>query len=237
PAPDALKKIIESDEGSHYRQVALLDARGNVKVFTGAGCIKYASHFEGHGFSVQANMMLNDAVVPAIAAAFENSDNLPLAERIVQALLAGQAAGGDIRGKQSAVLLVVSGTVAEHPWQDKMIDLRVDDAEEPLRELVRLLKVHRAYEHMNKGDLAVEKGDMRQALFEYEAAEKMFPDNLEMKYWKAVALANNGKVEQSLAIFSEVFRKDNNWRVLTRRLPESRLLNVADDDLDLILKQ
>ena len=237
PAPDVLEKLIASDEGSPYRQVALLDAKGNVDAFTGARCIRYAGHYVGPGFSVQANMMLNDEVVPAMVATFEKYVDLPLAERVVKVMQAGQAAGGDIRGKQSAVLLVVSGTLAEHPWIDKKIDLRVDDAEEPLRELERLLKVHRAFEHMNKGDLAIENGDMQQALEEYEAAEKMFPDNLEMKYWKAVGLANNGKVDQSLPIFRVIFRKDKNWRELTRRLPESRLLNVSDSDLNRILKQ
>ena len=182
-------------------------------------------------------MMMNDAVVPAIASAFEKFGHLPLAERVVEALKAGQKAGGDIRGKQSAVLLVVSGKPAEHPWMDKKIDLRVDDAAEPLLELERLLKVQRAYEHMNLGDLAIEKGDMQKALKEYEAAEKMFPGNLEMKYWKAVGLANNGKVDQSLPIFREVFRKDDNWRELTRRLPDSNLLNISGGDLDRILKQ
>lgn len=236
-ATESLKIMIEKDDGSKYRQVALIDTAGDVDAFTGSLCIRYASHKVGSNYSVQANMMLNDAVVPAIASAFEKFDHLPLAERVVEALKAGQEAGGDIRGKQSAVLLVVSGKTAEHPWMDKKIDLRVDDALEPLRELERLLKVQRAYEHMNRGDLAMEKGDMQGALKEYEAAEKMFPDNLEMKYWKAVGLVNNRMIDQSLPIFREIFRKDENWRELTRRLPESQLLNISESDLERILKQ
>lgn len=236
-ASNALKELIQADQGSAYRQVAMLDVTGNVDAFTGSLCIKYADHHVGKNFAVQANMMLNDAVVPAIASSFENNNNLPLAERVILALKAGQAAGGDIRGRQSAVLLVVNGTVPDHPWMDKKIDLRVDDDPEPLEELERLLKVHRAYEHMNRGDLAIEEGDMERALNEYESAEKMFPDNLEMRYWKAVGLANNGKIEESLPIFKDIFRKDKNWRELTRRLPSSRLLNVSDHDLVRILRQ
>lgn len=236
-APAALKKLIQEDAGKEYRQVAMLDRTGNVDVFTGSLCIQYAGHRTGKNYAVQANMMLNGEIVPAIASSFEKNTDLPLAERIILALKAGQATGGDIRGMQSAVLLVVNGSVPEHPWMDKKIDLRVDDAEDPLEELDRLLKVHRAYEHMNRGDLAIEKGDMKTALSEYEAAELMFPDNLEMRYWKAVGLANNGMIEKALSIFGEIFGKDENWRELTRRLPSSRLLNVSDHDLTRILAQ
>ncbi len=146
-----------------------------------------------------------------------------------------QEAGGDIRGKQSAVLLVVNGTKTDKPWLDKKFDLRVDDHENPIEELERLLKVHQAYEHMNRGDLAVEVNDMQTALKEYGAAEKMFPDNLEMKFWKAVALANSRSIEQALPIFKVVFKADKNWREMTKRLPKSGLLTVTDAELKQIL--
>ena len=124
---------------------------------------------------------------------------------------------------------------AEEVWKDKLIDLRVDDHNQPLVELERLLRVHRAYEHMNRGDLAVEHQDMELALQEYGAAEKMFPKNLEMKYWKAVALANNGRMEEALPIFQYVFDRDANWRELTGRLPASGLLTVSEEQLQDIL--
>jgi tetratricopeptide (TPR) repeat protein len=123
----------------------------------------------------------------------------------------------------------------EHEWMDKKINLRVDDHENPLIELERLLKVHRAYEHMNNGDLAVEHGDMVKALEEYSAAEKMFPENLEMKYWKAIALANNNLLDKALPIFKEIFSKDPNWKEMTKRLPASGLLEVSETDLKKIL--
>ena len=151
------------------------------------------------------------------------------------ALEAGQQAGGDIRGKQSAAMIVVRGKSTGKVWEDRLIDLRVDDSAEPIKELKRLLKVHRAYDHMNAGDLAVEKNDMQKALEEYSAAEEMFPENAEMKYWHAVALANNGKVDESLPIFREVFNMDENWRDLTPRLVEPGLLTVDDKDLKRIM--
>ena len=236
-AKKAVDLLIEGDEGRDYRQLAVLDAEGMVSAYTGKRCIASAGHRVGDNYSVQANMMLNDKVVPAMAKAFENNEGLPLAERIIRVLQAAQEAGGDIRGRQSAALILVSPDPAPHPWQDKKIDIRVDDHSEPLVELHRILQVHRAYEHMNRGDLAVEKGDMVTALKEYGTAEQMFPDNLEMKYWKAVALANNQRLSEALPIFREVFIADENWRELSRRLPESGLLNLQEEELNEILEQ
>lgn len=235
-AEQALKILLKSDEGREVRQVAIMDAKGNVATHTGENCIKYAGHQQGDNYSVQANMMLTKDVWPAMAAAFEKSKKLPLAERVVLALEAGEEAGGDIRGRQSAALIVVKGKPEENPWDDPMIDLRVDDSEEPLVELKRLLKIYRAYEHMNKGDLAVEVGDMSLALQEYGKAESMFPENLEMQYWKAVALANNDRLEEALPIFKRIFREDDNWRELTERLPEAGLLNLKKREMKKILK-
>jgi len=167
--------------------------------------------------------------------AFVEHADLPMAERVVRVLQAAQAAGGDIRGKQSAALIVVGPDVTDEVWSDKKIDLRVDDHSQPLDEIDRLLRVHRAYDHMNRGDLAVEHQDMELALQEYGAAEKMFPRNLEMKYWKAVALANNGRMDEALPIFEYVFDRDRNWRELTGRLPASGLLTVTEEDLKKIL--
>jgi len=235
-AEEALQLLVEGDRGRDYRQVAFLDSRGSVSAYTGKSCISSASHAIGDNYSVQANMMLNDNVVPAMSRAFVENQDLPLAERVLQVLLEAQAAGGDIRGKQSAALIVVGPEVVEEAWSDHTIDLRVDDHRDPLKELDRLLRVHRAYEHMSRGDLAVEHQDMEAALREYGAAEKMFPRNLEMKYWKAVALANNGRMEESLSIFEYVFDRDENWRELTRRLPASGLLTVSETELQTILK-
>lgn len=234
-AREALKILIAADEGRDFRQVAFLDSRGEVSAWTGEKCLESAGHQTGDNYSVQANMMLNDRVVPAMAGAFEENSDLPLAERIVKVLQAAQAAGGDIRGKQSAALIVVGGEPAAGPWLDKKVDIRVDDHGDPVTELERLLRVHRAYEHMNAGDLAIEHNDMATAMREYEAAAAMFPDNLEMKYWKAVAMANNKQVSEALPLFREIFRADPNWKEMTRRLPGPGLLTVSPSDLKRIL--
>lgn len=233
-AQQVLDKLISEDEGRDFRQLAIVDADGNVAAYTGSKCIPDAGHIIGDNFSVQANLMLNDKVWPAMEKAFIEAKG-PLAERMIAALEAAQNAGGDIRGKQSAAILVVKGESSGKVWEDRLIDLRVEDHPEPVAELKRLLKVHRAYEHMNKGDLALEKGNMELALKEYSTAEEMFPDNLEMKFWHAVTLASNGKVDDSLPIFKEVFMNDENWKTLTPRLVPNGILTVNEDDLQKIM--
>jgi uncharacterized Ntn-hydrolase superfamily protein len=179
--------------------------------------------------------MMNDKVWPAMAKAFENSKG-SLAERLLIALEAAQSVGGDIRGKQSAAILVVRAKSTGKVWEDRLVDLRIDDSNEPLKEMRRLLKVHQAYQHMNNGDLAVEKNDMAKAMEEYSAAMKMFPNNLEMKYWTAVALANKGNLKEALPLFKEIFKKDKNWKTLTPRLIPNGLLTVDEKTLKEILK-
>jgi uncharacterized Ntn-hydrolase superfamily protein len=235
-AQQTLDSLLATDPGREVRQVAIVDIKGNVAVHTGSNCIAFASHKKGPGYSVQSNMMLTDKVPAAMSHAFENSKALPLAERVMAAMKAAETVGGDIRGKQSAVLIVVDGKPAAEPWNDKLIDIRVDDAPAPLPELERLLKTYRAYEHMNNGDLAVEKNDMKKAMEEYMAAEKMFPDNLEMKYWHAITLANNKDVKGAAAMLGAIYNKNANWRQLTRRLPKAGLLNVSEADLKLLLQ-
>lgn len=231
---EAVDELIASDEGRDVRQLAILDTKGRSASYTGKNCIPDAGNIAKENYSVQANMMLNNTVWPAMSEAFENSTG-PLAERLITALEAGQNAGGDIRGKQSACLLIVKGEVTDKPWEDKMFDLRVDDSPEPIAELKRLLRVYRAYEHMNNGDVAVEKNNMELAMKEYSAAEEMFPDNLEMKFWHAVTLANIGKLDESIPMFEEVFSKDGNWKLLFSRLPKVGLVNLNEEELKKVM--
>ena len=236
-AQQAVDMLIKNDPGRDVRQLAICDSRGNVAAWTGKKCIQPAGDIQGDGFSCQANLMLNDKVWPAMAKAFKESKGQPLAERLVAALEAGQSAGGDIRGRQSAALLVVKAKSTGKIWKDREIDLRVDDSDHPIKELARLLKVHRAYDHMNAGDLAVEHNDMKLAMKEYSTAESMFPDNLEMKFWHAVTLTNIGKLDEALMIFKQVFAKDKNWAILAPRLIKAGQLNVDEAGLKKILAQ
>lgn len=233
-AEEVLKILIDSDEGRDFRQLAVLDAKGRVAVYTGEKCIPEAGHAIGDHFTVQANLMLKNTVWQAMKEAFEKSHG-PLAERMLCALEAGQKEGGDIRGCQSSSLLVARIQSTGKPWEDRLIDLRVEDHPRPIEELRRLLRVFRAYESMNQGDLAMEKNDVQSAMTHYGNALALYPENAEMKFWYAIALANHGDIEASLPLFRSVFQADENWRELVRRLPLVGLLQVDSNVLGKIL--
>lgn len=214
---EALDALLERDAHAAVRQVAFVDASGRVAAHTGAGCIPGAGHRTGKNYSVQANLMLTSEVPDAMARGYEAASG-PLAERLVAALDAAQRAGGDIRGKQSAALLVVRGTATDKPWTDTLVDLRVDDDEHPLAELKRLLKLHRAYEAMNRGDEAMTTGDIVAAVEAYSEAERMFPNNDEFIFWHAVTLVGAGHEPDALPLFKRAFRANPSWMLLVPRL-------------------
>lgn len=233
-ASEALRKLTAADSGEAMRQVAMVDAKGNVAVHTGKRCIECAGHKTGDGYSVQANFMLNDRVPAAMARAFEETQG-DLAEQLMAALEAAQEVGGDIRGKQSAAMIVVKAQPSGKPWVDRVVDLRVEDHAEPLKELRRLLNLARAYNHMNAGDGAMEKKDVNMAIEEYGEAMKLAKDNVEIAFWSAFTLATKGKVNQAVPIFKKVFAVDKNWVEVLKRLPKAGL--ISDNDVGRALMQ
>ncbi len=235
-AQQALDALTTADEHPDIRQVAMIDIHGNIAAHTGKNCIPEAGDIQGANYSVQANLMINNKVWPAMSKAFESTDG-DLTTKMLAALQAAQDAGGDIRGRQSAAILVVKTKSSGMPWADRLVDLRVEDNPHPVQELKRLVRLHRAYVHMNNGDLALEHNDKDAALREYGSAEKMFPDNLEMKFWNAVALVNMGRVDQSIPLFREIFAKDSNWATLLPRLVPVGQLNADQKTVDRILKE
>jgi len=220
---EALMALLAADEGRELRQVALVDAEGRVAAHTGARCIADAGHETSAGFSVQANMMTKPDVWPAMARAYREAEG-ELAERMLTALEAGQAAGGDVRGKQSAAIRITKPASSGCPWADAVMDLRVEDHPDPIRELGRLVELHRAYQHMNRGDDLLGAGDVDEALHEYRAAAEMAPEIEELPFWHAVTLADLGRVDEALPIFREVFTRNADWAVLLPRLPKAGLL-------------
>ncbi len=231
----ALDALIENDKGEMYRQVAFLNSKGEVATHTGNLCIDEAGHKQGNNFSVQANMMLNNTVWDAMSNAFESTQG-SLSDRILASLKAAENEKGDIRGKQSAAILIVKGEATGNTWEDTIMDLRVEDHEQPIKELERLIKIHDAYDFMNKGDLAMEEGDSKKAESLYLKAQNLFPENLEMQYWYAINLLNNKELSKAKPILQGIFKADSNWKTLTARLVKSKLLTISKEDLELILK-
>jgi len=224
-AQDALDALIRADPAPAVRQVAMIDANGRVAQFTGKQCIQHAGQYAGDNFAVQANLMVKEGVPEAMATAYRATPG-SLAERLLAALEAAQAVGGDLRGKQSAAILVVRGESTGKVWEDRLVDLHIEDHVTPLKELRRLLKLSTAYHHMNLGDHALEQNHVDAALLHYGKAEALAPDNLEMKFWHAVSLANAGRVQDSLPLFAAVFKQDGKWKQLVSRLAAAELLTV-----------
>jgi uncharacterized Ntn-hydrolase superfamily protein len=233
-ARDALTRLLTADPQNAVRQVAFVDIEGRSFAYTGAKCIPGAGHRLGKGYSTQANLMLTNEVPDAMAKAFESATG-PLAERMLAALDAGQAAGGDIRGKQSAAILVVRPKPSDKPWTDRIVDLRVEDHAQPLVEMRRILTLHRAYECMNRGDEAVAVGKMADALREYSKAQSMVPDNDEFVFWTAVALVSNGRMNDAVPMFGKAFRMNPSWMLLVPRLPGVGQLPESPGLVDAIL--
>jgi len=220
---EVLKRLSQADEGREVRQVAMVDASGAVAAFTGKRCIANAGDRQGRFYSVQANIMLRDTVCDAMAAAFEAARG-PLAERLLAALKAAQKEGGDLRGKQSSALKVVTAAKPANPWEGVVVDLRVADHPEPVDELARLLVVHNAYQIMNEGDLALEHGETDAAMAAYAKAVGQLPGRMEPVFWQAVNLAGIGRVAEALPLFKRVFNAEPDWRLMPERLVKSGFL-------------
>ena len=233
-AEQALTALLAADPQQAVRQVAMVDRHGNVAAHTGDSCIAAAGHQTGEQYSVQANLMEKDTVWGAMAAAYESAEG-DLAERLMAALEAAEAEGGDIRGRQSAAILVVPAEGDGKPWRETVVDLRVEDHERPLEELRRLLRVHRAYQHMNRGDERMATDDMAGALEQYATAAGLYPENQEIRYWQAVTLAGAGRLDEALPIFAAVFAAEPRWHTLTPRLVPAGLLPDDPAALERIL--
>ncbi len=231
-AAEALAALLAIDEYANVRQVGMIDANGVVANHTGDSSIADHCDVAADNYSVQANMMWKPTVCEAMAAAFEAADG-DLAERMMVALEAAQGEGGDIRGKQSAAMLVVNNDRSQPAWGGRVIDLRVEDHAEPLAELRRLVTMNKAYNLMNAGDEYMMLGEIDNAVVAYGGAEKLVPDSHEMIFWHAATLADAGKVDEAMPLFAKAFSMWPRWREIIPRLPASGLL---PDDPELIEK-
>ena len=222
-AREALSGMLADDEQRDVRQVGVVDARSGVSVHTGTRCIAHAGHIAGDGFCVQANMMASDLVWPAMAQRFKETPGA-LAERLLAALDAAQGVGGDVRGKQSAAMLIVGPGQLSKPWEGVRVDLRVEDHPEPLVELRRLFHLHAAYQHMNQGDELLAEERVEEALERYAEAARLAPQIAELPFWHAVTLADMDRLDEALPLFRDVFSRDRNLATLVQRLPAAGLL-------------
>lgn len=222
-AEQAMKALLAADTEPQSRQVSIVDSDGNVATHTGAKCIPAAGHRTGEGFSVQANLMEKDTVWDAMFEAY-TSTQAPLAERMLAALEAAETEGGDIRGRQSAAMLVVTGKPTGRPWEDRIIELRVEDAPDPNQELRRLLRVKRAYIALNEADRAAEGNDQATAASRLQEALNLAPEMVEISFWGGLGMAQQGMVEAGCELMMTAVRKDSRWiETLNRLVASDRL--------------
>ena len=217
-AEQAVKALTSGDPLADVRQCAIVDAAGGVAAHTGSKCIPAAGHELGDGFSCQANLMEKDTVWAAMAHAYRSTD-APLAERLMAALEAAEAEGGDIRGKQSAAMLVVTGSPKGRSWEDRIIDLRVEDAAAPLPELRRLLRIKRAYMTLSAADRLSDSGEKAASRAKAQEAIRIAPEMVEIRFWTGLEMAIDGDVDGGCELMSGVVReKGERWVETLRRL-------------------
>jgi uncharacterized Ntn-hydrolase superfamily protein len=216
-APQALAQLVPADDAAASRQVAVVDATGRVAAHTGEECIAYAGDVAGEGVSCQANIMASDRVWPAMLETYEATGG-PMALRLLAALDAAGDEGGDIRGRQSAAILVVP---AQGEWWETTVSLRVEDDPEPLQELRRLLVLHDAYELANDGDALVADGRHEEAAAMYRRASDLAPGNHELRFWAGLGAAQAGDWETAMGDVRAAIALQPGWLELLPRIPQA----------------
>jgi uncharacterized Ntn-hydrolase superfamily protein len=217
-AADTLASLLAEDEQREIRQVAIVDAAGRTAAHTGALAVPHAEHRGGNGVSIQGNMLAREGVCEAMEAAFAGATG-ELAERMVVALEAGEQAGGDLRGKQSASLLVVREVSSEEPWRNVVVDLRVEDDAAPLTELRRLWRMQRAKSALDRAEAALGAGRLDEARAAFEEGLELSGREDEQLFWGGLAMSRVGDEQTAVSLLQEAIAKNPSWRTMLERLP------------------
>lgn len=236
-ALQALTMLVENDPARDIRQAAMVDAAGNVAVHTGQRCVMFAGHRLGEtGFTVQGNMLADEGVLPAMHDAYVQAEG-DLANRMLIALHAGQLAGGDVRGQQSASILLVSGEKLEKPWLGRLLDLRVEDHPAPIEELARLVAVGRAFRFVDQAAGAVAQGDPGTAEEAIRLAISLAPDRPDILFWAALGMYASGDQKQALGLFREIFAVAPAMATFLPRVAAAGLMPLDDTAVETILRE
>jgi uncharacterized Ntn-hydrolase superfamily protein len=219
----AVERLTNEDPDSAGRQLAVIDASGRVAAFTGESCFDHAGHVTGDGVSCQANIMASPTVWPAMLKAYETSAG-SLTMRLLAALDAAETEGGDLRGRQSAAIVVVPAE--GQPW-DTVISLRVEDHPYPLVELRRLVDMHAAYLAAGEADELLNQGQLDEAARLYIKASELSPDSLELRFWAGIGAAQLGDLDAAVFKVKQAIDAHSGWRELLERLPADEVPSAA----------
>lgn len=233
-ASETLAALVSADDGGAQRQVAMVDAAGRMAVHTGSRCVEASGHATGNGVSCQANMMERDSVWGAMLEAYGGAAG-DLAARLFAALEAAEAEGGDIRGRQSAAVVVVAGERHDQPWEGRLVDLRVDNHTDPVGELGRLLRFHRAYQHMARGNDLARAMDFQGAAAEMDAAAGLAPAEPQIAFWRGLTLVGAGRVDEARASFEQARTANPRYAEYLRRVARAELIPDEQGFIDSLL--
>ena len=235
-AEQSLAGVLASDKYFDYRQVGMVDIQGGSATHTGGKCLIEGGGRRGSCYAVQASLMAKNTVWDAMANTFEKTQG-DLATRMMAALDAAQAEGGDLRGMQSAAMKVVSVKATGKPHEDILVDIRVDDSPQPLTELKRLLNITRAQHKSVEGDALASAGKFDEAMAAYAEGAALYPENIEIPFWQALTLVGLDQVDRALPMFKQIFQREPVWREVIKRLVGTELLPNKPEVVDKILKQ
>jgi uncharacterized Ntn-hydrolase superfamily protein len=224
-AQEVVAALIASDEGAQQRQVGVVDASGRTAAFTGSQTIPFAGHLVYDGFSVQGNLLASDRVWPAMAEAYEAASDQSFAERLLRALEAAEAEGGDVRGRQSAAIQIVDAAVQPAPWQGRLLDLRIEDHPDPVPELRRLVTLQTAYDLLDDAGDAARAG--RSAEERYAESRRLAPSAYELAFWRGLELAVGGEIEAGRRELAIAFQADPAWRQTLDHLADAQREGVT----------
>ena len=229
-----LESLLKKDSEQNVRQVGAVNVVGESVSFTGKDCVSYASSIEGDGYAIQANIMANPGVPEAMEKAYLSTEG-SLSDRLYAALSAAEALGGDLRGKQSAAMLVVPLKKVDNLLSSKIYDIRVDDSPNPLEELSRLMRIQKAYIFANEGDILSAEGRLDEALDAYNKASELYPENVELLFWGAVILSTDGKFDVAKPMFEKILNINPSLKEMIPRLENHPMFPLSSDTVKKIL--
>lgn len=220
-AEQVVAALIAGDPTPQIRQVGVVDADGGAAAFTGTETIPAAGHLVRDGFTVQGNLLERDTCWPAMAAAYEEAlgEGLPFSERLLRALEAAEEEGGDVRGRQSAAIMIVESTLQAARWKGRVLDARVDDHPDPVPELRRLVDLYETYALFDEEGDAARAG--RSEAERYAEARRRAPDAMELVFWMGIEHAKRGELEAARRELQIAFTADARWQTTLQHLADA----------------